>query len=338
MRGAAALMVVIFHMGFWFPQAIFPKAYLAVDLFFCLSGFVIAHAYSGKLSSGMKVSEFIALRIARLYPLYILGTLLGFFRLAGQIFVNHPNAPSPFAFFASIILSFFMLPSWSPRFDLYPANTVAWSLVFELLVNAAYAFCFPFLTTRRMIQIAVVSGAGLLLFGTLNGDFEMGPFWSDFVGTCFRTVFSFSMGLIVYRFRDDCPLKVPAPALLILVVAALAVPFHGAVWYDAIFCAVISPILVWCGAGAGTESAKHKVSSFLGYVSYPIYMIHTPFVSAVGNFKYKFDFNIYALAILIIIFIVILSYLVGKFYDEPMRRRLLMWVRGAFVSQERMSL
>ena len=54
LRGIAAVVVVIFH----FSQdgnirQLFPSAPIAVDLFFCLSGFVIAWAYYQKLSTGM---------------------------------------------------------------------------------------------------------------------------------------------------------------------------------------------------------------------------------------------------------------------------------------------
>jgi len=54
LRGVAAIAVVIFHfMEITIPD---PKnnfiahAYLAVDFFFCLSGFVIAYAYDDRLS------------------------------------------------------------------------------------------------------------------------------------------------------------------------------------------------------------------------------------------------------------------------------------------------
>jgi peptidoglycan/LPS O-acetylase OafA/YrhL len=48
------------------------EAYLAVDFFFTLSGFVLAHAYGQRLREGMTATYFMALRIIRLYPLYVL--------------------------------------------------------------------------------------------------------------------------------------------------------------------------------------------------------------------------------------------------------------------------
>jgi len=44
------------------------RGYLAVDFFFMLSGFVLAHAYEERLRSGMKAWRFMRTRIIRLYP------------------------------------------------------------------------------------------------------------------------------------------------------------------------------------------------------------------------------------------------------------------------------
>jgi peptidoglycan/LPS O-acetylase OafA/YrhL len=56
LRGVAAICVVLTHSGrLLFGQEIFSGAYLAVDFFFLLSGFVISHAYDG---SSLGIVEF----------------------------------------------------------------------------------------------------------------------------------------------------------------------------------------------------------------------------------------------------------------------------------------
>ena len=82
MRGVAAIAVVLFHfMEIAQPDyrnSFIPHSYLAVDFFFCLSGFVIAYAYDQKLAAiGLK--RFFLLRLLRLHPLVIIGTLIGLF-------------------------------------------------------------------------------------------------------------------------------------------------------------------------------------------------------------------------------------------------------------------
>jgi hypothetical protein len=87
MRGIAALAVVTRHAPLYFesvsifvqspmakaPIAVGPffESYLAVDFFFALSGFVLAHAYGHRLATGMSPGRFMAIRLIRLYPLYV---------------------------------------------------------------------------------------------------------------------------------------------------------------------------------------------------------------------------------------------------------------------------
>jgi peptidoglycan/LPS O-acetylase OafA/YrhL len=54
------------------------KGYLAVDLFFMLSGFVLTHVYRRAFSEGITkhYRQFLLVRVARLYPLHIMVLLL----------------------------------------------------------------------------------------------------------------------------------------------------------------------------------------------------------------------------------------------------------------------
>lgn len=71
LRGVAAMVVVAFH---WFGGL--TNGYLAVDFFYVLSGFVIAYAYGNRLRNGLSLRGFLAIRLIRLYPLYLFGTVL----------------------------------------------------------------------------------------------------------------------------------------------------------------------------------------------------------------------------------------------------------------------
>src|SRR5580692_3274314 len=84
-RGLSALAVAFFH----FDRNVWPAhGYLAVDLFFLLSGYVIAGAYETRLQRGSGLGWFFGVRMARLYPIYLFGTLIG---LACYL-VAHPPA------------------------------------------------------------------------------------------------------------------------------------------------------------------------------------------------------------------------------------------------------
>ncbi|NKF32570.1 acyltransferase, partial [Pseudomonas sp. BGM005] len=70
LRGIAAISVVLLHASQVFEFNLNSHAYLAVDFFFCLSGFVLANAYDQKLKSGILRSPmFLLKRMVRLYPM-----------------------------------------------------------------------------------------------------------------------------------------------------------------------------------------------------------------------------------------------------------------------------
>ena len=79
LRGLSAIAVVLLHAsaGRWASHG-----YLAVDAFFILSGVVIAQAYEEPLKRGATAGWFMRQRLARLYPLYVFGLLLGLARLS----------------------------------------------------------------------------------------------------------------------------------------------------------------------------------------------------------------------------------------------------------------
>ena len=60
-RGVLALVVVFFHVP-WMSPVRFPTGYLAVDVFFLLSGFVLTHAFDDKrlASRAAEMNDFIA--------------------------------------------------------------------------------------------------------------------------------------------------------------------------------------------------------------------------------------------------------------------------------------
>ena len=72
MRGMAAIAILIYHAEKYLGMQLLPNAYLAVDLFFLLSGFVIAHNYDGKFTGGMSLTNFMVQRLIRLYPCFLL--------------------------------------------------------------------------------------------------------------------------------------------------------------------------------------------------------------------------------------------------------------------------
>ena len=173
MRGIAAIAVMLFHyqgtiLGGLPRGLLFSGGYLAVDLFFVLSGFVIAHAYDGRLAATMTAGTFVRLRLVRLMPMIWLGALLG----ASFMLFSLRRPPNEIAWVAP--LNAFIIPTWtsiSP--DLFPINAPAWSLLFELIANIAFALMFRHLGTTRLLGVMAISVPFLVFaaftFGSLNG-------------------------------------------------------------------------------------------------------------------------------------------------------------------------
>ena len=85
LRGVAALLVVTRHANLLSANISFPETFLAVDLFFLLSGFVIAFAYDDRLTNPNFEGRFLVIRLVRLYPLYVLGLFLGLLQRIGSV-------------------------------------------------------------------------------------------------------------------------------------------------------------------------------------------------------------------------------------------------------------
>lgn len=130
LRGLAAVAVVLFHTPELFGPGLFPAAgYLAVDFFFTLSGFVLAFAYQARLDKGLPTGQFLRVRIARLYPLYLLSLLVGISGafLQGAFRVHASGA----IMLAAACLGLFLLPvAGTPTGYIFPYNQPAWSVFF----------------------------------------------------------------------------------------------------------------------------------------------------------------------------------------------------------------
>ncbi len=148
MRGLAALAIVIYHYDIFleddrmqpFYALLWPAydyGYVAVPLFWCLSGFVLAATYIGKQVS---IGKFFVWRFSRLYPLhfvtllYVAVTQWAALTLTGTFVGTAANDLPHF------VEHLFLASSWSMDPD-FSFNTPIWSVSVEVLVYALF-FCF----------------------------------------------------------------------------------------------------------------------------------------------------------------------------------------------------
>lgn len=316
MRGLAALLVVIFHADPFFGQVI-PGGYLAVCMFFVLSGFVIEHAYGHKLRTKLGLWTFTKLRLIRFYPLYLVGLAAGVALELAQIQLGAKSAISYEILFAQAALALIFVPAFF-EIDAFPINVPAWSLFIELLVNIAYGATAGRLKDRTLYVIAIISAFVFGAYLYLNKNQIPGPHVHDLPMAFVRAVFSFTMGVIAYRHRKSFDVSPLWVLLLILILLLAPVPDAYRFLYDLICIVSVFPLLVWIASGAEAYFLK-KWMIILGGVSYAIYAIHYPIIWISRGAADKLNLSFPLVGIAMLTSLVVVCHLLDKIYDQPLR-------------------
>ncbi len=332
-RGIAALFVMTRHTRAYWPFE-FYRSYLAVDLFFILSGFVIAHAYDRKISSGrISIGDFAASRIIRLYPMYALSVGISALVLFSQwiFFGAHPTAPIA-DFLLMILFAFAFLPShFLPAdYHMFPLNYPYWSLFFELVANAIYVTIHRYLSAAVLMAIVAVSFAYTVRSSIKYGNFDNGFIWTlgMFATGATRTTLGFFLGVFLYRFRANLSKHIIGRLSpwfgVLIVVGVLYSNSAGSLnpLVDLFSVCVLFPIAVLIAANS-RFSALEKVLLMLGSASYPIYVLHQPVGALIHDlFGARIELHAPWSGCLLAAFLFTLSIQLEKFYDIPLRRRL----------------
>ncbi len=348
LRGVAALMVIFYHIGESFATSpvdqVINHGYLAVDFFFVLSGFVIGYAYDGRWRRGLTEKGFLLRRLIRLQPMVLIGVLLGVVSFLIQGCEKWDGTGvSSVAVVLSFILGLFMipaLPGTAPEVrgngEMFPLNGPSWSLFFEYAGSIFYALFLHRMSNRVLGVFTVAAGVGLaaIAIGNGSGAYHLGVGWTaadyGFWMGLVRMTFSFSAGLLMSRkFR---PVKVRGAFWIcsLVIAAILSVPYVGNeinVWngvYDAVCTLFLFPAIVYLGAsGRTTDAMSGRTCEFLGAISYPVYIVHYPFMyllyAWVWNRGLTFG-EVWPVALAMVVAVVILSWLLLKYYDEPVRK------------------
>jgi len=345
LRGVAALTVVCFHIFEAFATSHVDQkinhGYLAVDFFFILSGFVMGYAYDDRWKT-MSVWEFFKRRIIRLHPMVVIGALIGAAMFYTQgCSVWDVSKISIAALLFATLLNAFLIPATTGTEirgvgEMYPLNGPSWSLFFEYIGNILYALFIRRLPTKALSLLVGAAGTGLAIFAIWGpyGDICVGYSLTgdNVLGGTLRLLFSFSAGLLMSRLFK--PFKKIGGAFWIgglAIVVLSAIPRIGGAdhyWmnglYDTLCFAVAFPLIVYIGASGEIKGKlANKLCKFLGDISYPLYMVHYPFIylyyAWVKNENLTFTQSLPGAAALFIGSI-ILAYLSLKLYDEPVRR------------------
>ena len=280
LRGVCALTVVLYHCELLFRRGVvFCHGDMAVDMFFILSGFVIAASYDRRFADGMTTGQFLAARIRRLAPVYWAGLALCF--AAGLLTCLYVSAPGPLTVTLQAAMAAVLFPHIGPRSFAYPANPVAWTLAWEIVVNLAYTAGLRRLATKPMaalIAVLLLAAIGESLVNPRGWSFGMTG--SDIWLGGLRTFPEFLMGVLLLRaFRAGRLARLPAMTPLLPVAAwlVLAVLPQTPPLLDAAIAILACPLLI--ALLVRGEAGSPGWFAPLGAISYPLYASHLAFIS-----------------------------------------------------------
>lgn len=289
-RGVCALMVVLLHapvVSALTETGLVRNAFLFVDFFFVLSGFVIAHSTTARLRADRDFLGFFAARVARVYPLHLfmLALFVAFELLL--LVVRGPTGAfqggnSPGALVHNLLmthsLGFVEGLGWN-----YPS----WSISAELVAYLVFAVLA--LTLARVLPLALLviaaASAAVVAVNVGHLDTTIAYGW-------LRCLFGFSLGaflrLVIWpRAEIAGPSRGRWTTLELATVAAVAI-FVPAAGTTSL--ALLAPLVFTAAiyvfaheAGAVSSLLKRRPFGFLGLVSYSIYMTHAFVISRMIN-------------------------------------------------------
>ena len=346
-RGVAALLVALYHLQIgsdYFP--IIRNGYLFVDLFFVLSGFVIAAAYGDSLRNAADFRYFMLRRVARLFPLLVFSTVV-FILLSNAIvfakklaissgfagLLNNPGALDYLVPGTAEIVATLTFTHSLGIFDHLILNTPSWSISTEFYTYALFSVvCLFAAGRRRLLILAGLSVASLLVsvwasVNIYNCIAEKGCLSLTYDFGFVRSVHSFCLGALA--FYSSRILKLNTTAVQLTVVFALfmlltLVDFVSIAAF--VFPLVFAAMVIGLAKDTGPLADALKPESFqeLGKRSYSIYLMHMPLLLIFENLTKRAS-GLMANAVILVAYVIVLYVISGWTYrlvEHPLRDRL----------------
>lgn len=343
-RGVAAVLIVLYHFGHvqlfdggsltYIP---IPLGYLAVELFFMLSGYVIALTYGSKFSHGYDIksfAEFMIKRVARLYPAYLVIAALYVVKIVAGL-----QGSDTLAMFSTwdTIGNALMLTGWG--LHIQPLIGVAWAASAEMGSYLLAPLLIVLTLHRRapapvLVLIASVIGVCMVAMSGRGANGPLDVVNGDSFYPLVRAIAGFAIGMVLYRYSDQLMNPV-SPSLQDVLVLALiaAIVATMAFWpHDLLLYALLIPfVLVLSRDGRMAQLLFGNALVYrLGIISYSIYLLHPLFVSfavrAWRNYGQTEAVYLAAVAFYLIV-ILALSELSYRFIEMPARDVVARWLK-----------
>lgn len=282
LRALAALWVVAFHATAFTGIAppIVRHGYLGVDLFFILSGFVLAHVYAPVFArDGISFyARYLCRRVARLWPvwlvvlaLFALKTAIGRWSGLGGAGLRVADDPGLWAVYA------LLMQSWG-WVDPERINPPGWSLSYEwaasLLLPLALATAIRLRSAILRLVLVVLSLMAHVLYTHING---LPSLHTAAAHGGARVAAEFLAGVFLWRawHQADGTHGLLAVACVLVALAAM-IAFVPALWLDHLLIVLLAGVVVGVAAGQGGLAAQlsRRPLRAIGEASYALYVVH----------------------------------------------------------------
>lgn len=283
LRGAAALWVLFYHSAQKIKNIDIPivrSGWMAVDIFFILSGFILAHIHLDdfKIVSVKTIWKFLSLRLARIYPVYIVMLAIvtayafGLFAVGVPILSDRQYNPSLF------IPNILLIQSWG-WVNHTSFNVVSWSISAEWMAYLLFpllAFLGAKIRTSISFVLSLIFIAGAASFYEIIHPSMTSAISSLIVSTYAptRVLTEFTSGLFAYNiFKNESFGRVEMGLICDLTI----VFFIILVWFNLFSIAVLLIPIIVCGLAYGMGTAARLLALrwalYFGEISYSLYMV-----------------------------------------------------------------
>jgi len=341
-RGIAAFLIVIFHIprfNFVNNFNLIRNSHLMIQLFFVLSGFVIYKAYSNKLKNKKDVLRFQFLRFGRLYPVHIVFLVIYIFIELAKFYAQHKlgittsanSQPFRENTFTALFQNIFLIQAIGPTNNAFTFNGPSWSISVEFYTYFLFALVILYLGKYKFfVFLGLCIGSLLLLVS--NNNYGFGSLLSCYSG--------FFLGCTVAYLEEKIKITLPQYSSFIPFIAIiLFLIYKSDPVYDPIMyflTAILIFTITVSSNGYLNKILKLKLFTWLGAISYSVYMTHACIIGIFNQFiRIVFkkpeilidgkitpqltNFETFIAMTLLVATVLIVSTLVNKFIENPFR-------------------
>jgi peptidoglycan/LPS O-acetylase OafA/YrhL len=332
-RGVAAIFILARH-SLEFIGVNPYTSYLAVDLFYLISGFVFVPSTGDKLIGGKTDAKGVIInRIIRLYPLYFASIVFAgiFYLIGARHGINIPNQP----YWQAWLIALTMGPNINAPWFMFQINGPAWYLFVDMVGVIFFAFTYKYFKDW-MLGIIIALSAGVLVYAAYNidprGGLDLGWVKTNLQYGFARFTFSFTLGMLLYRklrngfFEKQYNLPFVGIILCAIMATSLCIQRidNDTDALISLICVFgVFPAILIIGTKVDFGGFLAKISDFLSPISYTIYILQLPFITLAHYICKQNHIRASSTApwgeFVLLAVMITISVLLNKYYDAPVR-------------------